>query len=267
MEAIIWTVVLMTAVGLIGSLLLLFASRKFAIGEDERLTYLVSILPGVNCGSCGYAGCEQYAKAMIAGAAPNACTPGGPRVADDLAAFLGVESMGVVQKEAFVACKGSAKYIDPKLDFQGMRSCRVLNTTFYSSLSCPFGCIGFGDCQEVCAFDAIRFEDGIAIIDTAACTGCGACVKICPRHVIKLVSQDEIPSIATVTCMNTMNGKKTREVCAIGCIGCMKCKKVCAFDAITVENNLAVIDDSKCTGCNSCIEACPTNSISPLVFQ
>ena len=107
MDTVVWTVALMAAVGLVGSVLLLIVSRKLAIGEDERLTYLMSILPGVNCGACGHPGCEQYAKAMMNGAPPNACTTGGNRVAQALAAYLGVESTGVVQREAFVACQGS----------------------------------------------------------------------------------------------------------------------------------------------------------------
>lgn len=267
MDAIVWTVVLMAAVGLVGSVLLLVVSRKLAIGEDERLTYLMSILPGVNCGSCGHPGCEQYAKAMMNGAAPNACTVGGNRVADELAAFLGVESTGVVQREAFVACQGSADHIDPQLVFKGVPSCRVFSTLFYSSLSCPFGCLGFGDCAAACPFDAIRVENGVARIDTAACTGCGACENICPRALISLVDQGSTPTISTVTCKNTMMGKKTREVCSVGCIGCRKCAKVCPEEAVTVENNLARIDATTCTGCGECVDACPTGTIGRLVFQ
>lgn len=267
MDTIVWTVLLMAAVGLVGSVLLSIVSKKLAIGEDERLAYLVSILPGVNCGSCGFAGCEQYAKALLDGTPPNACTAGGDRVAEELAAFLGVESTGVVQREAFVACKGTDDFIDPHLEFQGVPSCRVFNTLFFTSLSCPFGCLGFGDCAEACAFDAIRVENGVARIDATACTGCGACAELCPRHIIKLVSQGEAPTTAVVTCRNTMGGKRTREVCGAGCIGCMKCVKACAFEAVAVENGCARVDPAKCTGCNACAEACPTGAIGQLVFR
>ena len=267
MNTIIWTVVLMAAVGLVGSVLLSIVSRKLAIGEDERLTYLVSILPGVNCGSCGYAGCEQYAKALLDGTPPNACTAGGDRVADELAAFLGVEATGVVQREAFVACRGTYEHIEPNLAFRGVPSCRVYSTLVYTSISCPFGCLGFGDCAGVCPFDANHVKDGVASIDTAACTGCGACAEVCPRHVIKLASQKEAPHIASVACMNTMGGKRTREVCSAGCIGCMKCQKACTFGAVSVENGLARVDPAQCTGCNACIDVCPTGALTPLVFQ
>lgn len=267
MDTILWTVALMAAVGLVGSVLLSLVSKKLAIGEDERLTYLVSILPGANCGSCGYAGCEQYAKALMSGASPNACTPGGARVAEELAAFLGVESTGVVQREAFVACLGSYDRLDPKLEWRGENSCRVYSTLFYTSLSCPFACLGFGDCQAVCPFDAITVKDGLASIDPSLCTGCGACTRICPHNVIKVIDGGDSKNVAVVTCRNTMNGKKTRQVCPVGCIGCKKCQRACPSEAITVENNLARIDPLACTGCNTCVETCPTGAISPLVFR
>lgn len=267
MDTVVWTVLLMAAVGLVGSVLLLIVSKKLAIGEDERLAYLTSILPGVNCGACGYPGCEQYAKAMLAGAPPNACTTGGNRVAEGLAAFLGVEPTGVVQKEAFVACKGSFDRIDPHLEFQGVPSCRVFGTLSFTSLSCPFGCLGFGDCAVACPFDAIVVENGVARIDAAACTGCGTCVDICPRNVISLAGQGASKTASMVTCKNTMPGAKTRKVCSVGCIACQKCSKACPSESITVENNLARVNPATCIGCGACRAACPTGAIDELTFQ
>lgn len=267
MDSIIWTVALMAVVGLVGSVLLLIVSRKFAVGEDERLTYLTSILPGVNCGSCGYPGCAQYAHAMLDGTPPNACSVGGARVAAELAAYLGVEATGVVQHIAFVACQSSTSTVDPQLSFKGTPSCRVFSTMFYASLNCPFGCLGFGDCADACPFEAISVESGIARINPHVCTGCGKCLSICPRHIISIVDQGNSDGIATVTCKNTMPAKKTREVCKIGCIGCKKCVKACPAEAISVENNLARVDATRCTNCGACIETCPTHAISKLVFQ
>ena len=267
MDGILWTVVLMAAVGLVGSVLLSIVSRKLAIGEDERLAYLARILPGANCGSCGHPGCEQYARALLAGAEPNACTVGGDRVAVELAAFLGVEPVGVVRRAAYVACKGSRDKIDPAFEFQGVPSCRVFSTMSYTSLSCPFGCLGFGDCREACAFDAISVKDGIASIDATACTGCGACVDLCPRHVIKLVGEGEASIAAYVACMNTMGGRRTRGVCSAGCIGCSKCVKACPTGAISVEHGLARVEAGACTGCGACIEACPTGALGALSFS
>ena len=173
----------------------------------------------------------------------------------------------MVQREAFVACQGSLDHIDPQLVFKGVPSCRVFSTLSYSSLSCPFGCLGYGDCAEACPFDAIVVENGVARIDTAACTGCGTCAKICPRGIISMVDQASSPTASVVTCKNTMAGAKTRKVCSVGCIGCQKCAKTCPTQSITVENNLARIDTDTCIGCGTCIEVCPTHAISKLVFQ
>lgn len=264
---IIWTVALMAAVGLIGSVLLLIVSRKLAVKEDERLADLMEILPGVNCGACGHPGCEPYAKAMLNGAAPNACTTGGDDVAKALADYLGVEAEAVVKREAFVACKGSLDHIDPQLDFKGMRSCKVFASSSYSSLSCPFGCIGFGDCAEACPFDAIIVENGVARIDPVACTGCGSCESVCPRHLISMVEQGGVLMPSAVSCKNTMMGAKTRKVCDVGCIGCHKCEKTCPTGSIVVENNLAHVTTATCIGCGACIEVCPTHAIDKLSFN
>lgn len=264
MEPIIWTVALMAAAGLASSILLLFVSRKFAVREDERLARIIDILPGLNCGSCGFANCEQYAKALLNNdAAPNACNVGGK----ELAAYLGVEADTVVQRKAFVACKPSDKREGPQALFRGEPSCRVFSTLSHSSLFCPFSCLGFGDCVSACPFDAIRIENGIAHIDASACTGCGACISICPRHSISLIEQGISPVVAVTTCKNTMIGKKTRTVCNVGCIGCHKCEKVCPTGAVSVADNLSRVDTSLCTGCGACIEACPTGAISRFAFQ
>lgn len=267
MEIIIWTVALMAAVGLIGSILLLFVSRKFAVTEDERLASLVDILPGVNCGSCGFANCEQYANALLDGAATNCCSVGGDEVAAKLASALGLEACATTPRRALVACRPLEGRLTSAQTFQGEQSCRVFSTLIHDSLACPFSCLGFGDCVTACPFDAITIEDGVAHINPSACTGCGKCVSVCPRHVISLVEQKKSPVVAVTRCNNTMLGKGTRGVCGIGCIGCRKCEKVCPAGAISVVNNLARIDSSVCTGCGKCTEVCPTGAVSLFTFQ
>lgn len=268
MESIIATVVVIAVLGLIGAILLLAVSKTLGVKEDGRLAYLVGILPGVNCGSCGFPGCESYAKALLeADAAPNACTVGGDVVAEEVAAFLGVEAQSPVARKAIVSCKGSSQHINPHFEFEGVQSCRVFSTLFYSSLSCPFGCLGFGDCVALCEFGAISITDDIASVDQALCIGCGKCISVCPRGVISMHEQRGSELISIVTCKNTMNPKKTREVCSIGCIGCQKCVKECPVQAITVTDNLASIDSRRCIGCGTCVSTCPTSAISPLHFR
>ena len=272
MTTILGTVGIIAALGLVGAIVLIVVSRATAVEEDSRLAYLNEILPGVNCGSCGYASCEAYAKAIIAGEAkPNCCTVGGEAVAENIAKFLGVDSEGVVQKKAFVACQGTSNHIDPNFVFEGVQSCRAFSTMMYTSLSCPYGCLGYGDCAKVCPFDAITMDNGTAVINQEACTGCGKCIDVCPRNVIHMAElapgNNQHPfTVSVVRCNNPMKGKDVKSVCDIGCIGCKRCEKSCPEQAITVENNLAVINTSKCNGCGKCIEVCPTSVIDALIF-
>ncbi|MEG0071091.1 MAG: RnfABCDGE type electron transport complex subunit B [Raoultibacter sp.] len=268
MESIIGTVAVIAGLGLTGAVLLLVVSKALGVKEDGRLAYLVGILPGVNCGSCGFAGCEAYAKALLEdGAAANACTVGGDVVSAEVAAFLGVEAQSPVARKAIVSCQGSSQHINPHFEFEGVQSCRVFSTLFFSSRSCPFGCLGFGDCVALCEFGAISITEDIASVDQALCIGCGKCISVCPRGVISMHEQRGSDLISIVTCKNTMNPKQTREVCSIGCIGCQKCARACPVQAITVTDNLASINSRLCIGCGTCVDICPTGAISPLQFR
>lgn len=270
MNPIILTVALIAAIGLIGAIILVVASRAFAVEEDERLPELVAILPGANCGSCGYPGCEGYAKAMLEGAAVNACGPGGAAVAQKLASCLGVEAGETVVKRAIVACRGAA---DRKLitvdraNYGGVPSCRVFSTMGHLSDSCTNGCIGFGDCVAACPFGAISLnENDVAVVDPEICTGCGLCTTICPRHLISLQEKGHHDRVSFVLCHSTLVGKKAKEACANTCLGCHRCEKVCPIGCITVENNVAHIDVARCISCGACIKACPVGAINPLVW-
>ncbi len=274
MSTILATVAIISVLGFLGAVVLIVVSRVTAVEEDGQLAYVNGMLPGVNCGSCGYASCEAYAKAVLYKGAPtNACTVGGDRVAVSLAQFLGVDAQGVVRKSAYVACHGTANHIDPHFVFEGTPSCRTFSTMNYKSMSCPYGCLGFGDCAALCPFDAITMDNGTAVIDPHACTGCGKCLDVCPRNVIKMAElasgNDVHPySVAAVRCNNVMKGKDVRSnACDVGCIGCMKCKKACPEDAIVIENNLARVNAQKCTNCGACLGVCPTSIINTLVFS
>ena len=264
METILGTVALIGALGLAGSVLLLAASRAFAVKEDGRLEAVRAVLPGANCGSCGYAGCEAYARALLDGAPANACTVGGAETASELASILGVEAGEVAERMAFVACRGAAGRLDAERSFVGTSSCRAFSTLSYSSTTCPFGCLGFGDCVAACPFGAIRIVDGSAVVDEAACTGCGACASACPRRLVKLVDKGGAPGIALVACSSPMPAKAIRTVCDAGCIGCRKCEKACPVGAVSVDGGLARVDASLCTGCGACVDACPTGAVAKI---
>ena len=251
-------------VALILGVLLAVISRFFAVEEDEMLKAVRACLPGVNCGACGYKGCDDYAAAVAAGSAkPNLCVPGAEATASELGELLGVEVQTPEDVVAFVHCNGNCDATSKKAAYDGISSCRAASMLYGGPDACRFGCLGLGDCAAACPANAICLKDGIAHVDSSMCLGCGVCVLTCPKHIISLVPQH---TEAVVMCSNTEKGADARKACKNACIGCKKCEKVCPHGAVTVMNNLAKIDYDKCTGCGACAKACPTGCMKKIVF-
>ena len=263
---IILSVVVVAVLGLICGVILAVASKVMEVKEDERIGQVRELLPGANCGACGYAGCDDYAKAIIeSGAATNLCVPGAAGVAQGIAELLGVAAGDVEAKVAVVRCKGTCSGADPKtsnkMEYTGIPSCAACNLTFSGRGACDFGCLGFGDCVRVCPNDAIHIVDGVAVVDRRLCIGCGLCAKACPKKLIDILPAS---NSVWVQCSNKDKGAVTRKVCTTGCIGCKRCEKECPSDAIHVDGNLATIDPEKCTRCGKCAAVCPAHCISVL---
>ncbi len=246
--------------GLLFGVLLGYASKKCAVPMDPRVAKIRQALPGVNCGGCGYVGCDAYAEAVAAGEAEvTLCVAGGTSVARIIAAIMGVAAGEMERKVAFVKCGGSPDKAVWKYDYFGVRDCRkAVITPGGGPKACEYGCLGFGTCAEVCQFNAIRIVNGIAVVDDALCVGCGLCVDICPKNIIEIRKASEMPLVA---CSSPERGKDVRQVCEVGCLGCGVCAKNCPQEAITMENNLPVVDFAKCTNCAICAEKCPTGAI------
>ena len=269
MNSILHTVVLVAGIGLIGAVILVVASGKLAVEEDSRVADIVAMLPGANCGSCGHAGCEAYAKAVLEGAACNSCGPGGRETAERLAAYMGVDVGEVVVRRAVVACRGTANRIvlQERAGYQGAPSCRSYSTMGHISDGCTDGCIGFGDCMAACPYGAITLnKNDVAVVDPAICIGCGLCTTICPRHLISLQQKSDVSEVSFVLCHNTLMGKRARDACANTCLGGRRCERVCPKKCITVENNVAHIDVLECVGCKVCMNICPEGAIYPLIW-
>ncbi|MGI6755760.1 MAG: RnfABCDGE type electron transport complex subunit B [Atopobiaceae bacterium] len=267
MQSIVLTVVLVTGLGLIGALILSFSSHALHVEEDERLEKICAILPGLNCGSCGHPGCEGYAHAVLEGAPCNDCVPGGAKVAGELAEFMGVTQEGVKVKRAAVACNGAPDRIRGTAVYDGPKSCRIFSTMSHVSRSCTYGCIGFGDCVDVCAYGALKInEHGIAEVNPQRCVGCGECTKVCPRHVISIQEKGAASVVSFVACQNPNVGKRAKESCANVCIGCGKCDRACPEKCITIDDHVAKIDTVRCSGCMICVDQCPVGAIHPLTF-
>ena len=260
MQILIPILVLLFA-GALCALLLTLASVFFAVKEDEKAAAIRECLPGVNCGSCGYSGCDAYAKALSEGkaTATNLCTPGGDGVSKDISEILGVEHVDVVERVAYVACNGACLPESRKYDYQGPKTCEAANMSYSGDRFCTFACLGYGDCVRVCPRDAICInENNIAVVDPRKCIGCGLCVKECPNGLLSLIRDT---SRVTVKCNNHEKGADVRKHCKNGCIACGKCEKNCPEGAIKVIDNLAVIDYDKCTGCGICKKVCPVKCI------
>lgn len=259
MNNIISAVVIVGAVGLIFGLLLAIASVIFKVETDERIGKIEEVLPGANCGACGYAGCSAYAHAVVEKNAPvDCCSVGKDKVARQVGGIMGRAVAATEPKIAKVLCAGNCEKAKNKYDYSGIDSCASAAALSGGPKACSAGCMGFGDCVSVCKFGAIKIADGIACIDEEKCTSCGMCVKVCPKGIIKLMPKDKPYA---VLCSSHKTGKEVNAVCSAGCIACRICEKNCPEEAIKVENNLAVIDYSKCVSCGICAEKCPKKVI------
>lgn len=266
---ILIAIALLGGLSLAFGLILAFASKVFYVKTNPQLDELNECLPCANCGGCGYAGCSGYAEAVLKGEASlDKCALGGNEAAQAMAAIVGAEAVDVKRKVALVRCSGEHSYDEEgnlvsgskvKGTYEGIRDCNVAaKVGGYGPLSCEYGCLGFGTCVKACKYDAISVKNGVAVVDEDLCVGCMACAKVCPQELIIPVDPGRNVVIA---CHSIAKGMVTSKVCSVGCIGCGLCKKNCPNDAITVTNNLAVIDYTKCNNCGKCATVCPKKLI------
>lgn len=263
MGQMILPLIILGVLGLAFGALLGFASKKFAVKQDPTVDAVRACLPGANCGGCGFVGCDDCAKAIASGnAKPNACPVGGAAAAAKIAEALGVEAGDIKEMKAFVACAGCSTKAPKKVEYYGASDCvQASLMPGGTDKLCVYGCLGMGSCVKVCQFGAISVENGAAVVDWSKCTGCGSCAKVCPKHLIKLIPAD---SYIRVSCSNTEKGKPVMNACAAGCVGCTACARTCPQQAITMENNLPVINYDMCIGCGLCVDKCPRSTLSKM---
>ncbi len=259
---ILITTVVITLIGAIVGIGLVWTGKKFHVDVDERETAVRECLPGNNCGACGFAGCDALAAAIAKGEAPaGSCPVGGKPVAEMIAAIMGTDAEMAERKVAFVRCKGSCGVTKNQGNYVGVMDCRSVALNGLSITDCDFGCLGLGSCVSVCPNDAIHVVDGVAVVNERKCVGCGLCAKACPKGLIELVPESRR---VRVQCSNRDRGPQVKAVCSAGCIGCMLCTRQCEFEAITVTNNLAHVNYANCTLCGKCAEKCPVKVITAL---
>ena len=277
MNVILIAVIVLGGLGLIAALVLFFTAKKFAVKEDPRIGQVNESLPGANCGGCGFPGCGGMAAACVKAAdATNSldglfCPVGGQPCMDKVAAILGLQAgTAAAPKVAVVRCNGTCENRPRLVEYDGVQTCRIANTTCMGETACAYGCLGCGDCVAACQFDAIHMhpEAGLPEVDTTKCTACGACAKACPRNIIEIRQMKGGKKMGVVVeCMNKDKGAVAMKACKVACIACQKCVKVCEFDAVHVENNVAYIDPEKCRLCRKCEDECPKQVIHAINMQ
>jgi len=273
MNVILIAVIVLGSIGLVAALILFLAGKKFAVHEDERIAKVAEVLPQANCGGCGFPGCSGFAGACVKAADKGSlegllCPVGGQPVMEQVAGILGLKAEASAPKVAVVRCNGTCENRPRIAEFDGAQSCKVQQMLGSGETACAYGCLGCGDCVAACQFDAIRMnpETGLPEVDEEKCTACGACAKACPRGIIEIRLKGLKNRRVVVLCNNKDKGAQTRKACSVGCIACQKCVKVCKFEAITVDQNLAYIDAEKCKLCRKCEDECPQNAIHAFNF-
>ena len=270
MNIIVLSLIVLGVLGCLASVVLFLVARKFNVEEDPRIDLVEEALPSANCGGCGFAGCRNFAEACVnADSLDNLnCPVGGTSTMTKVGEILGLTANATDPMVAAVRCNGSHKNCQRTNTYDGAKSCAIANSLYIGETDCSFGCLGFGDCVTACLFDAIHInpETGLPEVDEDKCTACGTCVKACPKGIIELRKKGPKNRRIFVSCMNKDKDGIARKACSVACIGCGKCVKECQFDAITIENNLAYIDFTKCRLCRKCVDVCPTGSIHELNF-
>lgn len=273
MSFILSAVIVLGCIALVAAVILYVCSKRFAVKEDPRIAQVTEVLPGANCGGCGFPGCSGMADALVKGADAGSleglnCPVGGADVMGKVADLLGMAIANSDPMVAVVRCNGTCELRPRIASYDGLKTCTAMNACGAGETGCGFGCLGCGDCVGACQFDAIRInpETGLPEVDEEKCTACGACAKACPRNIIELRKKGPKGRRIFVSCVNKDKGAVAMKACKSACIGCGKCQKECKFEAITIENNLSYIDFTKCRMCKKCVDACPTKAIHAVNF-
>jgi electron transport complex protein RnfB len=264
------SLLILGSIALLFAILLYITSRSFKVHEDPRVKDLEEILPGINCGACGFPGCSGMASELVSASKTGdisalSCPPGGTDVMDEVAEYFGLSAGEAIKKIAVLRCGGTCETAPAKTMYDGPASCVMVHNLYSGENGCPFACVGQADCSHACPFDAISMnpETGLPEVDPEECTACGICVSTCPRNLFELRPVGKRERRVWVNCQNHEKGAVSKKNCSVSCIGCGLCVKACPekIQAITMNDNLAYIDTQKCIACGLCVPVCPTKAI------
>lgn len=254
-KSVVVATVVVGGVGLLIGVLLGIAGKLLAVPVDEKEIAVRELLPGNNCGGCGFPGCDGLAKAIANGEAPvGQCPVASSEAKAQMAQVIGASAEEGVKQVAFVHCAGTCDKAEYKYYYHGLHDCRKLALIpGHGEKQCEYGCMGYGSCVKECQFDAIHIVNGVAVVDKEACVACGKCIKVCPNQLISLVPYE---AKTAVVCNSKEKGKLVKDACVAGCAACGLCAKICEAGAIVMEDNLPKFDYEKCNGCGKCAEKC-----------
>ncbi len=264
MDNILISILSLTAMGICFGAILAVLDKKLKVESNPLVEEVEKLLPGINCGACGYPGCRKFAEEAVKNKSlGKGCIPGGKETNDKIARLLGISASSANAKKAVIFCSGTnnAKKISSK--YRGIISCAAVNLA-NAGPDCKYGCIGLGDCVKVCPAQAISIENGLCVIDPKKCIGCGLCVKACPRNIIHMVDPGNKDFIVKVACSNPGPMQEVKKVCSAGCIGCGLCTKIIPDSPFYMEKKLAAADNSKITSkkqIQPAIDKCPAKVI------
>lgn len=263
--SILYSAVLLASIGVVAAIILFVVSKKFYVYENPLIAEVDEILPAANCGGCGSPGCKAFAEKLVGteDISELFCPVGGNEVMKQVAELLGKEVTEQDPTLAVLRCQGGCEVRPKTTIYQGPRSCAISSLVYGGETDCQYGCLGDGDCVDVCDFDAMYMDEntGLPVIITDKCTSCGACVKACPRDIIEMRPRNKRDLKIFVGCLNQDKGGIAKKACNVACIGCSKCEDICPKDAVVMTDTLAYIDPDLCTLCRKCVEVCPTHSI------
>jgi len=262
LDAILVAVLTVGGVGLVFGGLIALAHKKLHVWEDPRIDAVTGMLPGSNCGACGFAGCRSFAEGLIGGAVqPAGCTQLPPDSIEEVAQYLGVEAGEAVRRVARLLCAGGADVARQQAEYRGLPSCAAAAAVAGGGKACTWGCLGLADCQVVCDYDAIRMSAfGLPVVDPVKCTACGDCVEACPKDLFVLMP---VTQKLIVQCKSRIEGDEAETLCRVACTACGKCALDAAPGLIEMRDGLAVIDYARNAAATpDATVRCPTGAIA-----
>ena len=259
---VLWSSAVLLIIGIVFGIMLGYFSKVLAVHEDPRIVKIAELLPGANCGACGFTGCANLAENLVAGKASiEKCKQLENGSAKEISKILGIEidSSHFSKKVAVIRCQGNLDNATLQVNVKDVSSCKLATNLKIFSKACLYSCVGYGDCADICPSEAITMDKkGLPVVNHSLCTGCGLCVDSCPRNVIVLAPLEKQ---VMALCVNKNKGKEVKDACKTGCFTCMLCVKKCPKNAIQMEHNLPVIDRNLCDLCGICVEVCPMKTI------